>query len=559
MKLHFREVGSDPYSKGVTPLLFTGSALGTSTHDEDALEENLVVGQNRTPTVLQQRMSSSTRPPGPSQPNSRCSNGPALLYILGILVAFAIPFCVPLAFSRAIRVFDRLSISSVTDIHKNAPAYHELQAANSIERTGLETRTFSTSQYSPPSFQNHERGGQAPRLPENHFIPSGQKNDLASVPENTKQPRANIVSTMTDCATMPRNTGGEGDSRPCSSSASAGTSGRNPRQPEMGSTYVRIDKGGRTLSSRMAPYPSSHGVKQLPSLMTHESGMAVPLHERPNSDLLNSPDMRATEGLKTAKVTRDIEQDGSRRPSLAPRVSPSSEMAIHTQDPQRLPSPSSDLGNVEVQKISDPWSEHVAVQNEHLYLSKTFENRLNADVGPVLAANEVLWGDYPALCNEGWKVSFLLDQSPNLEAEMELTVACGEGQTCTIRPRLHNLNGVRVSTAGTDDKVHYVRTFTPNNVESHRWGPLKGPLRVTLLGSSTLVARRNCKIPAQSRSKFMSVEMCQKYLRAAMSNLSTLRVPESVSSTDNPFVYEAHPHYHIQISEENKVSTAALK
>jgi hypothetical protein len=559
MKLHFREVGSDPYNQGVTPLLFTGSALGTSTHDEDDLEENLVMGQNTTPTVLQQRMSSSTRPQDPSRPISRCSNGPALLYILGILVAFAVPFCVPLAFSRVIRVFDRFSISSVTDIRKNSPAHHELQASNSIERTGMETISYSPSQYSPPSFQDHERGGQAQRLPENAFIPSNQRNGHDSVPENPKQVRVNIASTTTDCATMPRKTEGEGDSRPCSSSASAGTSGRNPHQPEMGSTYVRMDKGVRTSSSGLEPYPSSHGGKQLPSSMTQKGGILVPLSERPSLDLRNSPDMRATEHLKAAEVTRDIEKDGSRRPSLAHWVSPSSVMAIHARDQERLPSSSSDLGNVDVKKISDPWSEHVAVQNERLYLSKTFENRLNADVGPVLAANEALWGDYPALCNEGWKVSFMLDQSPKLEAEMELTVACGEGQTCTIRPRLHNLNGVRVSTAGTDDKVHYVRTFTPNNVESHRWGPLKGPLRAKLLGSSTLVARRYCKSPAQSRFKVMSVEMVQEYFGAAMSNLSTLRGPERVSSPDDPFVYEAHPHYHIQTSEDNKVSTAALK
>lgn len=153
---------------------------------------------------------------------------------------------------------------------------------------------------------------------------------------------------------------------------------------------------------------------------------------------------------------------------------------------------------------ADSWSPHIEVKNGRLLLGKTFERRLDADLAPMLSeSSHELWGVSAPCLNA--KLHFDLENSPQLEAELQISTKCGAGKSCVITPRLYNIYRTVVSVGEPGEIFHFVHTFDANNHEVQKWGPLRGTLKVSLTKNSVLSVRRTCDDPLASITRQLSV------------------------------------------------------
>jgi hypothetical protein len=565
MKLHFRDVGSESHSQGVTPLLFSGSALGSSVpHDED-LEEHLLMGQNAAPSNIPLRTGTANRSQAQPRSHSRCGHGPAFLYILGILIAFAVPFLVPLAFSRVIRAIDRLSVHSPSGNQNSS----EKQLFRTSDSTGLRATDANAApkfRDVPPNVQDNAKPVHVARLSagqDSHAWSGGFAQSTDSGSQSARQlqtsasPSERTDSLMSKDARAALNPQlGEysrGNSRHERSSYADSDLKPPYMQGEVASGYLPLNPSF-PVSDQHHPTPlQRNNVDSFPKDASHFAG------SNSASVGVSTEHSQSAHAFEDGSMIRKIGLPDTHDRPLAPWLASGPETSMNSPKASSPVTFVSDIARSDLKKVSDPWREHAVVHNQRLFLSKTFENRLNADVAPILASRgKEIWGDFAAECYEHWQSSFMFDQSPKLEAELKLTVSCGEGNTCTLSPKLSDFNGVQVSLGGGDGHAHFVRTFSRENVEIHRWGPLTGSLRAKLLDSSMLVVRRYCNNPPSSRIKVMSVGEIRAFLRVQTAGYSNSRpVEDTESVSDAPFIYETHPHYHIQTSAKRAVPAVA--
>lgn len=151
------------------------------------------------------------------------------------------------------------------------------------------------------------------------------------------------------------------------------------------------------------------------------------------------------------------------------------------------------MGGMDVKPVRDVWSRYAVVRHGNLYLSETFEQRLNTEVAGRL------YRQYPDIfgateeCRWRESVGFALSKSPRIAAEVEIVARCGEAvhSSCTMHAQIEDLRRLYVN-VGLGETGHFVTADETRYSSRVRWGPLRGPLIVRLRDWSVMAFRRFC-------------------------------------------------------------------
>lgn len=198
-----------------------------------------------------------------------------------------------------------------------------------------------------------------------------------------------------------------------------------------------------------------------------------------------------------------------------------------------------------LQPIVDGWNRYVVVRHGKLYMSETFEARLNEEVArKIYARHPELFGHVQADCGGAGEVSFSFKTSPVVQAELEIVTQCGPtGSSCTLRPRIDDLRRLQVNVGAGGGGEHYLTAEGTSESERVTWGPLVGPLKVVLLEESLLALKKTCARERGGGTRIVSVGHVKAMLRE-------LQGREGGSGFD-VFRYDAQPHHHIDARRYN--------
>lgn len=505
MKLHFRSSGGDSYSHSVTPLLTSGSASGSTV--TPAGHGNSV--PSRLQPVMSMSDANSTRTRGSAPLGNpatrhtafpaRCGQGQAVLYVLGIVLVFALPFAVPVAYSHAIKAADRFSTTvrhGFTQTVSNPALSIQEQSPLSME---------STSALSSGNIP-------AVPIPQSSIQSTGDSGGsiMQSLSENGLEHDRTFPRTgdhPSSLASGPKAFGAEAERRIGSTELTAGDSSHAPSIGKATNSVTETDWEGLHEPTAYSLPSSDKG--SLPAALS-EVGDGGHVSSNPSHSNILEP------------ASRDLVSHGRHEPQ------------------------------------TDPWIPHVEIENGKILMARTFERRLNAEVAPRLAQRgEELWGRGVGSCT-GAAVTFSIDQSPTLEAELHIATKCGGGKSCVIKPQLRDFRNTEISLGDGADSVHYVQTKSQDSREVHKWGPLRGTLKVILLDSTILHITRSCEDPLASSSRLISVRDMRNAFQPQHEESSKLSTGPSMKAlVEEALSYHAKPHHHMTAADSSAARQAS--
>lgn len=561
MKLHFRNNGAESYSQGITPLLIPGSASGSAVVNGGVDSFPSMQPVMSVSDIQSNHPQGSALLGGPATQTRReglgrgiCSRWRATFYIFTALLVIALPFAVPVAFSHAIRAVDRFN-TTIRRGFQHSPfggniAERGIRPPVSVEMPighqdiGEIGDTGDTAQ---SSIEAHGSTGSA-SLGEVQAEPSSDLNNQGNNGEiTTPHPTKEGPATGTGEASNPTNADTLSTSQPLPSKGGVeGAQGSMDDFPE----YSRNTSGEL---SRDASMTSSDQAPEVPPAAQGTSQEIYP------EKTMTAHDTASSEGLDVSQADSSGESTLStpRVDSGAAAVDESSlqhlagdpESAVSSSElssSQPLQVASSDFVNPDRRgPLKDPWMPHIELHDGKLQIARTFERRLNADIAPILASHaDELWPNASQPCADA-VLTFDLDDSPNLEAELRIVTSCGVGKSCTIRPRITDFRKAEISLGEPGEEVHYVRVLDENKVEQHRWGPLKGTLRIGLTDSALIPIRTICANPVASSNRVLSVGELRSAVEAYAQPKQVDVDRRESHSTHEAFSYNAHPHHHI--------------
>lgn len=205
-----------------------------------------------------------------------------------------------------------------------------------------------------------------------------------------------------------------------------------------------------------------------------------------------------------------------------------------------------------LEPVFDEWSKYVVVRHGNLYMSETFEARLNEQVaGKLFERHPEMFGHVQKDCGGKPDISFSFKASPRIQAELEIVTQCGssEGSSCVLRPRVDDLRRLHVNVGSGKEGEHFLRADATQESQSVTWGPLVGPLKVTLLEDSIMALKKTCLDPAATATRILSVGQVKEMLREIARlewTLSARGDSQLQDSRFDVFKYDAHPHHHIR-------------
>jgi hypothetical protein len=546
MKLHFRNTGAESHSQGVTPLLIPGSASGSRVVNSGNVhgsapgmqpvmppsDVNSIHSQGSAPLG-----NPATRRAGPLR--AGCLHGPAILYILGIVLVFALPFAMPVAYSHAIQVVDRFS----TTVRRGFNNYagdnslpFQVQAPLSLSAdtdtsdvvnrrgsaaTGLGNQASANlgTATTTPAPDDGSRLGQVQHRSE--LVADADQADASS--SKPSEVPTQGASDFREVALNPM----EGESRaPHDDDAAAGAVNLRREEPRsVGALDREAVEPSTTLATSTLP-----GAKD----SVRQTGM-----EEQGAEIVGESVISGHAGGGVAPEAALL--SGSTTNGM------NSEGFVAENNDGATPNATRDVSNSNGHEIAiDRWVPHVEVMNGRLLMARTFERRLNADVAPTLAkSGDELWGSSGVPCI-GSSVEFSFEQSPKLEAQLHIVTNCGPGKSCVITPTISDFRRTEISVGDASDPVHFVRTYSEDKVELHKWGPLRGALKMVLLDTALLAVRRTCDDPTASKVRILSVADIRNVIQRHVA----LRVkqgdsPSTPALVEKALSYHAQPHHHI--------------
>lgn len=210
-----------------------------------------------------------------------------------------------------------------------------------------------------------------------------------------------------------------------------------------------------------------------------------------------------------------------------------------------------------LEPMLDEWNKYVVVRHGNLYMSETFEARLNEQVAEkIFERHPELFGHVQRDCGGRPDISFSFNTSPVIQAELEIVTQCGpEGSSCTLRPRVDDLKRLHVNVGSGQAGEHFLTADATKESGRVTWGPLVGPLKVTLLEESLLALKKTCPDQEASATRILSVGQVKAILREIAQRERSLSLGERenggsrvANSRFDVFRYDAHPHHHIRQS-----------
>lgn len=624
MRLHFKNKDSESYSQGVTPLLIPGSANGSAAQVPRRSQPSL-----RGSGVLPYDAGSSGRPilpDGLSRPLARNTRGvflPALLYLIGIVFVFALPFMVPIGFERAARAVDRFAaalrapmrgtsqnttfprdIAAMSKSPKEPNPYGRIELESNASgnlvpqankqvpamfgpQQGAETRATSkdfpsddvrlSHSANQPVVQTQERrsppaemypyvlASDIPRAqnlgpvarepgqendsqpPErNHFFPQPQGKRAPPDQVPVYQPRESRYVPVPPDPVRARAPPPLADINNAQTSRTPIT----PQQPDpvqvAGHQGFQQDPGAArpSDSSAMQSIPSSSAQgeaseAQRPDTSVMESGSTTGAQLQSGSE-----SVREEANLPEQQLVRNAEPQ-------EPPVSDPYEPGAPAEPVKQLKEATPQQSGSNTERFHDPWLPHAHIHDRTLDIAKTFENRLNNDVAPLLERmSDRLWPRSTAACGGRPSVRFVTSESPHVDIQLEIATGCGVEGSCTLRPILRDFRSMHVSLDENEKDAHFIRTFGADGNELNSWGPLKGELRARLLDDAQLLIASSCP---QGKPGLRMISVAD--LRVLLRRYHLETAPENGSNTagqrspqEEAFEFNSVPLYHLSHS-----------
>lgn len=138
------------------------------------------------------------------------------------------------------------------------------------------------------------------------------------------------------------------------------------------------------------------------------------------------------------------------------------------------------------------WEKYAVVSDGKLQLARTMERRLTQEVGPRMNKRllERMVGRMEG-CSEMTLDSVSLDTERGVPAIVEVTTGCGHGLTCVAHTDVSDLHRLALEVEGSGGG--YLLASETQGSARKTWGPLQGPLRVTIADDGVAILGGSCK------------------------------------------------------------------
>lgn len=138
------------------------------------------------------------------------------------------------------------------------------------------------------------------------------------------------------------------------------------------------------------------------------------------------------------------------------------------------------------------WEKYAVMSDGKLHLARTIERRLTEEVGPRM--NKVLLERMVGRmegCSKMTLDSVSLDTERGVPAIVEMTTGCGHGLTCVAHTDVSDLHRLVLVVEGNEGG--YLLASETQGSARKTWGPLQGPLRVTIADDGVAILGGSCK------------------------------------------------------------------
>lgn len=187
------------------------------------------------------------------------------------------------------------------------------------------------------------------------------------------------------------------------------------------------------------------------------------------------------------------------------------------------------------------WEKYAVVSDGQLHLARTIGRRLTEEIGPRMngLSLEQIIGKMDG-CSKITLDSVTLDSEKGVPAKVAVTTGCGHGQTCVAHADINDLHRLVLVVEGKENG--YLLVSQSSGSETKKWGPVQGPLRVTVADDGVAILGGICE-----RNEGESLSWTKK---ASIGDIKrTLRDIDNSKGRpinwDDVFTYEAHPRRHV--------------
>lgn len=196
---------------------------------------------------------------------------------------------------------------------------------------------------------------------------------------------------------------------------------------------------------------------------------------------------------------------------------------------------------------SKAWALYAVVRQQSLYLSETMEGRLNHEIAPRLMRRiGALFRNGKPQCARGARLRFVFADSTRVGANAEITTHCRRGtsvSSCTTHAMIDDLRGLYVGVrqgANANIGGHFLAARGVAGLRT--WGPLNGPLRVSLANGSLLRLELGC---IGHGTNTLSVVASVLQIKNLLKTIDQMDGVGGTPTWSDAFRYDAYPRRHI--------------
>lgn len=163
--------------------------------------------------------------------------------------------------------------------------------------------------------------------------------------------------------------------------------------------------------------------------------------------------------------------------------------------------------------VINEWRKYGVVRHGRLYLSETFEWRLNNEISPHLnGMKSRLFRSTLGRCKEKTSIRLSLNLSPRVKGRVEVLTRCGrESSSCLVQSIISDVRRLHVNVRG--EEGHFLTADAGNGESEYTWGPVVGGLKVEVADESMVVVRLVCGGVKVVGSRVMSVRRIKELMK----------------------------------------------
>lgn len=188
------------------------------------------------------------------------------------------------------------------------------------------------------------------------------------------------------------------------------------------------------------------------------------------------------------------------------------------------------------------WEKYTVVSDGKVHLAKAVEQRLKKEVLP--RANNLLLEQLVGRsekCSKMKVESVSFDTERGVAAQVAVVTGCGHGLTCISHAEVGDFYRLVLVVDGSESG--YLLVEQTSGHEGKKWGPLQGPLHVTLSDDGAMILRGSCERIGGgflSWTRNTSIGDIKRTLREIS------QVKGRSFNWDDVFIYDAHPRRYVR-------------